>query len=129
LLLLTLVVVIALVGVTLGVDGFTDFEGRVLQSFESFFDLFDVLADDSLVQSGDVAGDLILDVLRDTGGVLLQLLLGVVDVLISLILDVDDLLSGLVRLLSSLGLLDHALDIVIGKTTAGTDGNLLSLTS
>lgn len=55
LLLLTFLVLLVIPGGTLvgslGVDGLADLKGRVLQSFESFFDFLGVLADDSLVQS------------------------------------------------------------------------------
>lgn len=109
------------------VDSFADLEGRVLQSFESFFDLFGVFGDDGLVERGNVTLDLVLDVLRDASCVLLELLLRVVNVLVSLVLDIDDLFGGLVGLLGGLGLLDHAIDVCVGQTTAGTDRDLLLL--
>lgn len=86
------------------VDGFADLEGRVLQSFESFFNLLSVLRDDGLVEGRNVALDLVLNVLRDACSVLLDLLLRVIDVLVSLVLQVDDLLGSLVRLLGGLSL-------------------------
>ena len=124
---------LSVIGVLLGatilallrVDGLADLEGRVLQSFESLLDLVGVLADDGLIKSGDVTLDLVLNVLRDTGGVLLQLLLRVVDVLVSLVLLVDNLLGGLVGLLGSFRFLHHAVDIHIGETTAGSNRDLL----
>jgi len=61
--------------------------------------------------------------------VLLELLLRVVDVLIGLVLEVNDLLSGLIRLLGSFSFLNHAVDIVVGKTAAGANCDLLLLTS
>ena len=102
LLLLLLVALGRALVVGLGVDGLADLEGGVLKSFESFFDLFDVLGNDGLVQGGDVTLDLVLNVLRDACTVLLDLLLGVVDVLVGLVLDVDDLLGSLVGLLRGL---------------------------
>ena len=129
LLLLLLVALGRALVVGLGVDGLADLEGGVLKSFESFFDLFDVLGNDGLVQGGDVTLNLVLNVLRDACTVLLDLLLGVVDVLVGLVLDVDDLLGSLVGLLSGLSLLHHSVDVGVGETTAGADRNLLLLAS
>ena len=129
LLLLLLVALGRALVVGLGVDGLADLEGGVLKSFESFFDLFDVLGNDGLVQGGDVTLDLVLNVLRDACTVLLDLLLGVVDVLVGLVLDVDDLLGSLVGLLRGLSLLHHSVDVGVGETTAGADRDLLLLAS
>jgi len=52
---------------------------------------------------------------------LLKLLLSVVDHGIRLVLKVDDLSPLLVGSLGSLGLLDHAVDVGVGETTAGFD--------
>jgi len=61
--------------------------------------------------------------------VLLDLLLGVVDVLVSFVLKVNDAFGGLIGLLSCLSLLDHAVNVRVGKTTAGADSDLLLLAS
>ena len=57
----------------------------------------------------------------------LNLFLRVVDVLVGFVLEVDDLLGSFIGLLGSLSLLDHAVDIGVGKTTAGANRNLLLL--
>lgn len=59
----------------------------------------------------------------------LQLLIGVIDVLIGLVLQVNHALALSVRLLSGLSLLDHSLNVGVRETTAGSDGNILCLSS
>lgn len=115
---LVLFLVLGALVVTLGVDCLADLHGGVLQSLESFLNLFDVLRDDGLVEGRDVTLNLVLDVLGDASGVLLDLLLSVVNVLIGFVLNVDDLLGELVGLLGGLGLLDHAFDVGVGESTA-----------
>ena len=113
--------------VSLSIDSFSDLERGVLQALEGVVDLVGVLGDDGLVERRDVALNLVLDVLRDASAVLLDLLLSVVDELIGLVLKIDNALHGLIRLLGSLSLLDHAVDISIRETTAGADSDLLLL--
>ena len=58
---------------------------------------------------------------------LLELLLSIVDVLVSLVLQVDDLFGGFIGLLGGLSFLNHAVDVGVRETTAGTDSDLLRL--
>ena len=111
----------------LGVNGFADLKGRVLQALKGLANALGILGDDSLVEAGDVTLDLVLDVLRDLSRVLLKLLLSIVDVLVSLVLKIDDLFGGFILLFGGLSFLNHAVDVGVRKTTAGTDGDLLRL--
>ena len=116
--LLVLLLIRAALFATLRVNSLANLERRVLQALESLRDLVGVLADDSLVDSRDVTLDLILDVLRDSSGVFLDLLLSVVDILVGLVFEIDHALGSLISLLSSLGLVDHAVDVGVRQTTA-----------
>jgi len=58
---------------------------------------------------------------------LLDLLLSVVHILVSLVLKVNDAFGSLIGLLSGFSLLNHAVNVRVGKTTAGADGDLLGL--
>ena len=125
-LLLLLLAVAAIVG--LSVDGLADLERRVLEALKSIIDLVGVLRHDSLVEGRDITLHLVLDILGDTRRVLLELLLGVVDELVSLILKINHALELLISLLGALGLLDHSVDVGVGKTATGANGDLLLLT-
>ena len=100
------------------VDGFTNLHRGVLQSLERFLYLLDVFSHDALVKGSDVSIDLILDVLRDLGGVLLELLLGVVHSLVGLVLKVDHLSSCLISIFTSFGILNHLFDIGVTESSA-----------
>lgn len=121
--------IVAVVVRGLSVDSLTDLERRILQTLKAVVNLVGVLRDDGLVKSRDVTCNLIFNVLGNAGGVLLELLLGVVNELVSLVLEVNDTLEFLIGLFGALSLCHHTVDVGVGKTAAGSDRDVLDLTS
>jgi hypothetical protein len=126
--LLGFVSVIVAVTVSVGVDGLTDFHGRVLKFLKRLGDLVSILRDNGLVEGRDVTSDLLLNAIGKSSGVFSELLLSVVNVLVSLVLEVNDSLLGFIVGLGVLGLINHAVNVGIGETTGRTDSDVLGLT-